>query len=106
MKIDIDNLTKDVNFPITQALPTEKVSGFFNLLKSWATPPASSPRDLSFSERRSWSFIICLSVISLTIIRAPVLPLTLIPIIDQGLIFTQSRRCLHDWLCGTSVVNK
>lgn len=33
-------------------------------------------------------------------------PYALIPIIDQAMIFTPSRRCLHDRLCGTSVINK
>lgn len=33
-------------------------------------------------------------------------PYAIIPIIDQAMIFTPSRRCLHDRLCGTSVINK
>lgn len=39
------------------------------------------------------------------ILLLAITPLALIPIVDQGFIFTRSRRCLHDWLCGTSVVN-
>jgi uncharacterized RDD family membrane protein YckC len=30
----------------------------------------------------------------------------LIPLIDQALIFVRQRRCIHDWLCRTSVVAK
>jgi uncharacterized RDD family membrane protein YckC len=29
-----------------------------------------------------------------------------LPLIDQLLIFGKKRRCLHDWLCGTSVVRR
>jgi len=35
-----------------------------------------------------------------------IMPYGIIPIIDQAMIFTPSRRCLHDRLCGTSVINK
>jgi len=34
------------------------------------------------------------------------IPWSIIPIIDQAMIFTASRRSLHDWLCGTSVINQ
>lgn len=30
--------------------------------------------------------------------------ITLIPFIDQALIFRKDRRCLHDWICRTTVV--
>jgi len=33
-------------------------------------------------------------------------PWSIIPIIDQAMIFTASRRSVHDWLCGTSVINQ
>jgi uncharacterized RDD family membrane protein YckC len=32
--------------------------------------------------------------------------LALIPLIDQGFIFAKSRRCVHDWACGTAVVRR
>jgi len=35
-----------------------------------------------------------------------IMPYGIIPIIDQAMIFTPSRRCLHDRLCGTTVINK
>jgi len=35
-----------------------------------------------------------------------IMPYGIIPIIDQAMIFTPSRRCLHDRLCGTRVINK
>ena len=36
-KIDKSQLTKNIHFPKTQAQPTQKVKGFWRLLKSWAT---------------------------------------------------------------------
>ena len=38
------------------------------------------------------------------ILLVALIPYAIIPIIDQALIFTQSRRCLHDLLCGTAVI--
>lgn len=32
--------------------------------------------------------------------------ITLIPLIDQALIFRKDRRCVHDWLSGTAVVRR
>jgi uncharacterized RDD family membrane protein YckC len=29
-----------------------------------------------------------------------------LPLIDQALIFGKPRRCVHDWVCGTSVVTR
>lgn len=31
-------------------------------------------------------------------------PVTLVPVLDQLFVFSKSRRCLHDWLCATTVV--
>lgn len=51
----------------------------------------------------------------LIVIRAPFFPLlyasvawpfTLLPLVDQGLIFTRRRRCLHDLAAGTLVVRR
>jgi uncharacterized RDD family membrane protein YckC len=30
--------------------------------------------------------------------------ITLIPVIDQALIFRKDRRCVHDWVCRTAVI--
>jgi uncharacterized RDD family membrane protein YckC len=32
--------------------------------------------------------------------------IALIPVIDQAFIFGKSRRCIHDWICGTSVIQR
>jgi len=49
--------------------------------------------------------LICVRALFFPILFMVLLPpLTVLPLIDQLLIFGKRRRCLHDLLCGTSVV--
>lgn len=51
-----------------------------------------------------WKLICLRALFFPMLFVGPVPPYTLLPLIDQLLIFGKRRRCLHDLLCGTAVV--
>ena len=57
------------------------------------------------SEAKLWK-LLCLRAPFFPLLYAVFLwPLTLLPVVDQALIFTRRRRCLHDLAAGTQVVS-
>lgn len=51
-----------------------------------------------------WRLVLIRALFFPTLYLVFFFPLTLIAIIDQAFIFGKKRRCLHDLVCGTSVV--
>ncbi len=52
-----------------------------------------------------WKLICIRALFFPTLFLLPLFPLTLVPVIDQGWIFTRQSRCLHDLASGTRVVS-
>lgn len=53
-----------------------------------------------------WKLVVIRALFFPTLYVVFFFPLTLIAIVDQAFIFGKQRRCLHDLLCGTSVVDR
>lgn len=63
--------------------------------------------DNNSGEPASFWKLILLRLWALPLIYLLVIPATaIIPVLDQAFIFGKSRRCLHDYLCGTKVVKR
>ncbi|MCZ6643039.1 MAG: RDD family protein [Gammaproteobacteria bacterium] len=53
-----------------------------------------------------WKLVVIRALFFPTLYVVFFFPLTLIAIVDQAFIFGKQRRCLHDLVCGTSVVER